>query len=108
MSKVPAWAYGRNVFFSDRSRPTPSEAKAMLRREVNEIMIEARIGYSDLVGKNGGVVAEAKERIATITYLRLIDWFAVCEMGPLVGMKRTCFEYALRRGRERFNDSLTV
>lgn len=105
--RKPAWAEAENVTFENSERPTPAEAKAALRRDVNEILIAERMGYSDLSGKTTKY-AEVKERIAIIAHTRLIDWVAECDMGPLVGIKRTCFVYALNRWRAKCNDSLSL
>ena len=103
----PAWAQAENVTFEDTKRPTPAEAKAALRRDVNEILIAEGMGYSDLSSKSTRY-AEVKERIAIIAHTRLIDWVAECDMGSLVGIKRTCFVDALNRWRAKCNDSLSL
>tara|TARA_R110001592_G_scaffold359270_1_gene665409 strand:- start:1 stop:309 length:309 start_codon:yes stop_codon:yes gene_type:complete len=98
--RKPAWAHLENVTFEDSERPTPVEAKAALRRDVNEIMIAEGIGYSDLMGRSSKH-SEVKERIALIAHTRLIEWVAECEMGLFVGIRRTCFVYALKRARAK-------
>ena len=98
----PAWTRMENVTFEDKPWPTPREAKAQLWIDVNEILIQYGLNRSQLDGKHHNMkISEAKEKIAVIAHTRLIDWIPECEMGPCVGIARTCFVYALQRGKAK-------